>query len=267
MYDGETEISATRILHDIIQSFRNVKNYDDLPGFLETALSVIGTLDNDVVSQSEKRKFHHDSQSIMAIMNADGVLRELLGHIATKDDVDCAMVLLNSLISSANMYNSRNTWVLNRNELDRRIQSLTDMVLDAANHIIPNSSESRFPSYPEPRVPSYPEPPNNNAETNENRRWEAEPQTNNNAETIEIRRPKAEPPSKDPDSLMDRVCDEYRYQIVDDYTCVVCMDNPITVRVQPCGHDAFCLTCAMKCYQLNNRCPICRGPMDSLDST
>lgn len=39
--------------------------------------------------------------------------------------------------------------------------------------------------------------------------------------------------------------------------CAVCLDEPLSVMFQPCGHCACCVTCASAL----DKCPICRGPI------
>ena len=43
-------------------------------------------------------------------------------------------------------------------------------------------------------------------------------------------------------------------------TCAICFDAPANHIVTPCGHLCACGACLPKC----ERCPICRGPMESV---
>lgn len=44
----------------------------------------------------------------------------------------------------------------------------------------------------------------------------------------------------------------------DEEACTVCMDNVIQICIVPCGHHAFCISCAEKL----EICSICRGPIE-----
>lgn len=44
----------------------------------------------------------------------------------------------------------------------------------------------------------------------------------------------------------------------DEEACTVCMDNVIQICIVPCGHHAFCISCADKL----NTCSICRGRIE-----
>ncbi|CAC5362544.1 BIRC7_8 [Mytilus coruscus] len=45
--------------------------------------------------------------------------------------------------------------------------------------------------------------------------------------------------------------------------CKVCLINPLQITIQPCGHFAICGACCSRLKYGNNRCPICRGPIDN----
>lgn len=42
--------------------------------------------------------------------------------------------------------------------------------------------------------------------------------------------------------------------------CVICMENPEEIAVDPCGHLSMCAECADKVQQ----CPVCRGPVEKM---
>mmetsp|Transcript_55125 Transcript_55125/g.102071 ORF Transcript_55125/g.102071 Transcript_55125/m.102071 type:complete len:653 (+) Transcript_55125:21-1979(+) len=46
-------------------------------------------------------------------------------------------------------------------------------------------------------------------------------------------------------------------------TCVICFQEPSEVRLEPCGHNKFCRTCAAK---IHGRCPLCRQRVASTKS-
>jgi hypothetical protein len=44
--------------------------------------------------------------------------------------------------------------------------------------------------------------------------------------------------------------------------CIVCLDEPRRVALQPCGHYNFCKGCAEQVMRLGHaRCPVCRSPV------
>lgn len=44
--------------------------------------------------------------------------------------------------------------------------------------------------------------------------------------------------------------------------CIVCLDTPRRVALQPCGHFSFCRSCADEVMRLGHgRCPVCRSPV------
>lgn len=44
--------------------------------------------------------------------------------------------------------------------------------------------------------------------------------------------------------------------------CIVCLDAPRRVALQPCGHNSFCRGCAGEVMRLGHgRCPVCRSPV------
>jgi len=44
--------------------------------------------------------------------------------------------------------------------------------------------------------------------------------------------------------------------------CVICFAEPITVAIQPCGHQAFCKKCASDARV--KLCPICNGKKNGI---
>ena len=47
-------------------------------------------------------------------------------------------------------------------------------------------------------------------------------------------------------------------QLVNIYRCVVCLENPKNIILQPCFHFAIC----QKCLHKLDKCPICRDNID-----
>jgi len=46
------------------------------------------------------------------------------------------------------------------------------------------------------------------------------------------------------------------------YSCLVCMDQPRAVRLEPCGHAYFCYDCATRMPRA--QCPVCRTMVENL---
>ena len=53
------------------------------------------------------------------------------------------------------------------------------------------------------------------------------------------------------------------------HTCCICTDNPVQVRLDPCGHKAFCKKCIrrMENSACRFRCPLCRAAIDGVYDT
>lgn len=45
-------------------------------------------------------------------------------------------------------------------------------------------------------------------------------------------------------------------------SCKVCLINRLEITIQPCGHLAVCQRCCLRLRSLENKCPICRGPIE-----
>ena len=50
----------------------------------------------------------------------------------------------------------------------------------------------------------------------------------------------------------------------DDALCVICMTEDRNTAVLPCRHMCLCVDCAQALRLQSNKCPICRGPVQSL---
>lgn len=46
----------------------------------------------------------------------------------------------------------------------------------------------------------------------------------------------------------------------DNNACIVCLDCPVTVIFNPCGHCVTCAGCAELLVKAKQPCPLCRGP-------
>lgn len=58
------------------------------------------------------------------------------------------------------------------------------------------------------------------------------------------------------------------FQVAEDGECVVCMDQPISTCLRPCGHIALCSKCAARLRQSRPAaCPICRSQIESVLTT
>lgn len=53
-----------------------------------------------------------------------------------------------------------------------------------------------------------------------------------------------------------------RAELNDSFKCCVCMDNLRDTVIFPCKHCCLCYMC-LKTVQRTNRCPICRGEVES----
>lgn len=49
-----------------------------------------------------------------------------------------------------------------------------------------------------------------------------------------------------------------------DSLCVICLSDPRDTAVLPCRHMCLCSDCAQSLRTQSNKCPICRGPVQSL---
>lgn len=48
--------------------------------------------------------------------------------------------------------------------------------------------------------------------------------------------------------------------------CTVCLDNPREVMIKECGHVCMCAECAERIRRGDNRCPVCRINILSIQS-
>lgn len=48
--------------------------------------------------------------------------------------------------------------------------------------------------------------------------------------------------------------------------CCVCMDNPCTMVIAPCGHYCLCTGCVTAVRGSVRSCPMCRGPIGAIVS-
>jgi hypothetical protein len=75
----------------------------------------------------------------------------------------------------------------------------------------------------------------------------------------------ADPPpstSVDVTKLDDRQMNDLQEAIIKEKkkrnTCVICLDNPVTITFIPCGHRKTCKECCEKLAESGTTCPICR---------
>jgi hypothetical protein len=54
------------------------------------------------------------------------------------------------------------------------------------------------------------------------------------------------------------------YEDDGDSLCVICLSDPRDTAVLPCRHMCLCSECAQSLRTQSNKCPICRGPVQSL---
>ena len=54
-----------------------------------------------------------------------------------------------------------------------------------------------------------------------------------------------------------------RTENVKDIRCIICLENPKTVTIAPCGHKCLCFECYNKLKNNMNLCPICRKNIQS----
>ena len=65
----------------------------------------------------------------------------------------------------------------------------------------------------------------------------------------------------------ERTGDDAADEIVEDdgdSLCVICLSDPRDTAVLPCRHMCLCSECAQSLRTQSNKCPICRGPVQSL---
>ena len=48
----------------------------------------------------------------------------------------------------------------------------------------------------------------------------------------------------------------------DEHNCCICLDKPRKIMIVPCNHLCLCQGCA---HTATAECPLCRGPIDSLE--
>tara|TARA_A100001015_G_C15002046_1_gene718920 strand:+ start:743 stop:1318 length:576 start_codon:yes stop_codon:yes gene_type:complete len=46
--------------------------------------------------------------------------------------------------------------------------------------------------------------------------------------------------------------------------CVICLTDPRDTIIMPCRHECLCRDCAEALRTQTNRCPMCRGPIESM---
>mmetsp|Transcript_22376 Transcript_22376/g.39004 ORF Transcript_22376/g.39004 Transcript_22376/m.39004 type:complete len:404 (+) Transcript_22376:80-1291(+) len=51
---------------------------------------------------------------------------------------------------------------------------------------------------------------------------------------------------------------------VEEQECTICMNAPKESLMAPCGHVSSCHSCAMKIYNMKDRCPVCRQRIDKV---
>lgn len=51
----------------------------------------------------------------------------------------------------------------------------------------------------------------------------------------------------------------------EDMTCVICLDQPSSTVFHPCSHCVTCNTCAQLVLKAGQACPLCRGPVESIE--
>jgi len=49
-----------------------------------------------------------------------------------------------------------------------------------------------------------------------------------------------------------------------EHTCVICMMNKSRIVNTECGHQCCCIMCSHVLYNQKGKCPMCRGPWNSL---
>ena len=45
-------------------------------------------------------------------------------------------------------------------------------------------------------------------------------------------------------------------------SCVICLENEVLYSLQPCSHLGLCHSCAVELQARNERCPLCRSPIE-----
>ncbi|XP_011270555.1 hypothetical protein CAOG_08893, partial [Capsaspora owczarzaki ATCC 30864] len=48
--------------------------------------------------------------------------------------------------------------------------------------------------------------------------------------------------------------------------CLICLSAPTTAKLMPCRHACLCTECATTLMQRNERCPVCRGHIESFET-